>query len=143
MKINKFDKFLNEAIREDEHSYLNDNLYNGESPEDEDGYHDQSEDTYDEDMTDLIDLFKRLFHNSGVENVEIEGIPDEIEMYFTLNYRERLRDMVKIFEVLSKISKDILPQFDNETDLWVDRSGNPLLTVTFVVNNSLRDSIPF
>lgn len=159
MKINNYIKFLKEAVRDDEYSYLNDDLDNFnknmgsrwddstyDSPEDEYGYYDQSDDEYysdEEGMSDLINLFNQLFDNSGIYNVDIEGTPKEINMYFTLNYREKLRDIVSIFEVLSKIKRDILPQFDNETDLWVNKKGNPLLTVTFQYSEDLDDGAPF
>lgn len=156
MKISNYIQFLKEDIRDDDYSYLNDDLaqFNkmGDrwddstySPEDEYGYHDQYEDDEDsEGMYDLINLFKQMFYNSSIENVEIEGTPKEIVMYFTLHYKERLRDIVKIFDVLSKIKKDILPQFDSEIDLWRDKKGNPLLTVTFEYNEGLDDdNAPF
>jgi hypothetical protein len=160
MKINNYIKFLKEAVRDDEYSYLNDDLedFNKEmgsrwddstydSPEDEYGYYNDNDDnddyTDEEGMSDLINLFNQLFDNSGIYNVNIEGTPKEINMYFTLNYREKLRDIVAIFEVLSKIKRDILPQFDNETDLWIDKKGNPLLTVTFQYSEDLDDGAPF
>lgn len=159
MKINNYIKFLKEAVRDDEYSYLNDDLENFnkemgsrwddstyDSPEDEYGYYNEDDDddyyTDEEGMSDLINLFNQLFDNSGIYNVNIEGTPKEINMYFTLNYREKLRDIVAIFEVLSKIKRDILPQFDNETDLWIDKKGNPLLTVTFQYSEDL-DGAPF
>jgi len=158
MRINNYIKFLKEAIRDDEYSYLNDDLDNFNksmgsrwddstySPEDEYGYYNDDDDdnyyTDEEGMSDLINLFNQLFDNSGIYNVNIEGTPKEINMYFTLNYREKLRDIVAIFEVLSKIKRDILPQFDNETDLWIDKKGNPLLTVTFQYSEDL-DGAPF
>lgn len=160
MKINNYIKFLKEAVRDDEYSYLNDDLENFnkemgsrwddstyDSPEDEYGYYNDDDDdnyyTDEEGMSDLINLFNQLFDNSGIYNVNIEGTPKEINMYFTLNYREKLRDIVAIFEVLSKIKRDILPQFDNETDLWIDKKGNPLLTVTFQYSEDLDGGAPF
>jgi len=155
MKINNYIKFLKEAVRDDEYSYLNDDLENFnkemdsrwddstyDSPEDEYGHYNDNDDHYtdEEGMSDLINLFNQLFDNSGIYNVNIEGTPKEINMYFTLNYREKLRDIVAIFEVLSKIKRDILPQFDNETDLWVDKKGNPLLSVTFQYSEDLDDN---
>lgn len=155
MKINNYIKFLKEAVRDDEYSYLNDDLENFnkemdsrwddstyDSPEDEYGHYNDNDDHYtdEEGMSDLINLFNQLFDNSGIYNVNIEGTPKEINMYFTLNYREKLRDIVAIFEVLSKIKRDILPQFDNETDLWIDKKGNPLLSVTFQYSEDLDDN---
>lgn len=159
MKINNYIKFLKEDVRDDEYSYLNDDLENVnknmgsrwddstyESPEDEYGYYNEDDDDYysdEEGMSDLINLFNQLFDNSSIYNVDIEGTPKEINMYFTLNYREKLRDIVSIFEVLSKIKKDILPQFDSETDLWINKKNEPLLTVTFQYNEDLDDGAPF
>lgn len=156
MKLNNYTKFIKEAIRDDDYSYLNDDLEKFNkmdnrwddstySPEDEYGYHDQYDEEEDsEGIYDLINLFKQMFYNSSIENVEIEATTKEIVMYFTLHYKERLRDIVKIFDVLSKIKKDILPQFDSEIDLWKDKKGNPLLTVTFEYDEGLDDdNAPF
>lgn len=149
MKLKKYIKFVKEAIREDENSYLND--LGGErwddstyGPEDEYGYEEQGDDYSDEEgMSELIDLFNRLFDNHGIYGVDIEGTPKEINMYFTLKYKERLRTMVSIFEVLSKIKKDILPQFDSETDLWIDRKEDTVLSVIFEYNQNLESGFPF
>lgn len=149
MKLNNYTKFLKEAIRDDEYSYLNDDLPFNKMDDrwDDSTYmseYDYKDEEDSEDMHDLINLFKQMFSNSNIDNVEIQGTSKEIIMYFNIHYRERLKDIVKIFDVLSKIKKDILPQFDSDIDLWRDRKGSPLLTITFDYNEGLDDdNAPF
>lgn len=144
MKVNRFDKFINEArIREDEFSHFNDRddedddlPYDNELPyeypeedDDRDAFFDDSEKN--DDLSDMFNLFIQLFNNRGIEYVEISGNVDEIVMEFNLNYREKLDDMINIFEVLMKINLDILDQYETTTDLWVNKKQDPLLTVTY------------
>lgn len=127
MKLDKYNKFLKEAIRDDEYSYLNDDLSdNWDDSTQDDNYVNEGED-----ISDLVNLFNKLFDNSGIYDVNIEGTITDLNIDFNLNHRENLRYIVSIFEVLSKIKRDILPQFESQTDLWIDRSGYPLLSVVF------------
>lgn len=127
MKLDKYTKFLKEAIRDDEYSYLNDDLTdNWDDSTQDDNYVSEGED-----ISDLVNLFNKLFDNSGIYDVNIEGTITDLNIDFSLNHRENLRYIVSIFEVLSKIKRDILPQFESQTDLWIDRSGYPLLSVVF------------
>lgn len=127
MKLDKYTKFLKEAIRDDEYSYLNDDLTdNWDDSTQDDNYVNEGED-----ISDLVNLFNKLFDNSGIYDVNIEGTITDLNIDFSLNHRENLRYIVSIFEVLSKIKRDILPQFESQTDLWIDRSGYPLLSVVF------------
>lgn len=155
MKINKYNSFINENTRDDEYSYLNDKLdlnsrWNDstyDSYEDE-GFYNDSEDEDDnyenEDMEHLLYLLRKMFNNSGIDNVEITNKKMDLTIYVELRSREKLRDIIKVFEVVNKLKKDILPQYDSEFDMWKTKKGSPLLTFDFYYNEGLDDdNVPF
>lgn len=155
MKINKYNSFINENTRDDEYSYLNDKLdlnsrwddSTYDSYEDE-GFYNDSEDEDDnyenEDMEHLLYLLRKMFNNSGIDNVEITNKKMDLTIYVELRYREKLRDIIKVFEVVNKLKKDILPQYDSEFDMWETKKGSPLLTFDFYYNEGLDDdNVPF
>lgn len=155
MKINKYNSFINENTRDDEYSYLNDKLdlnsrwddSTYDSYEDE-GFYNDSEDEDDnyenEDMEHLLYLLRKMFNNSGIDNVEITNKKMDLTIYVELRSREKLRDIIKVFEVVNKLKKDILPQYDSEFDMWKTKKGSPLLTFDFYYNEGLDDdNVPF
>lgn len=127
MKIDKYNKFIKENTREDEYSYLNDELdmWNAGSDYDDDDYDDN------EDMEHLLYLLRQMFNNSGISNVEITNKKMDLIIYIRLRTRENLKDIVKIFEVINKLKRDILPQYESEYDLWRTKGNSPLLTFNF------------
>lgn len=155
MKINKYNSFINENTRDDEYSYLNDKLdlnsrwddSTYDSYEDE-GFYNDSEDEDDnyenEDMEHLLYLLRKMFNNSGIDNVEITNKKMDLTIYVELRSREKLRDIIKVFEVVNKLKKDILPQYDSEFDMWKTKKGSPLLTFNFYYDEGLDDdNVPF
>lgn len=143
MKINKYNIFLKENLREDEFSHLNDrwddSTYDPNS--DEGFYNDDFDDNYeeDDDMDNLLYLLRKMFYNSGIENVIISNKKMDLTIYVELEREERLKDIIKVFEVVNKLKKDILPQYDSEFDMWKTKKGNPLLTFTFYYDEGLDD----
>jgi hypothetical protein len=148
MKINKFNIFL-EAIRKDEYSYLNDDL---DSNRWDDSTYDPYDDDYNvddnelesDDLQHLQYLLRQMFRNSGIDNVDVSGTARQISISIYLTYKERLRNIIKIIEVVNKIKKDILPQYDSEVDIWRTKDYKPLLTFTFNYDEGLDDdNAPF
>jgi hypothetical protein len=142
MKVNKYNNFLKENIREDELSYLNDRWDDSTY----DPYSD-SQDYYNgdnEDMEHLLYLLRKMFHNSGIDNVDITNKKMDLTIYVELRTREKLRDIIKVFEVVNKLKRDILPQYDSEFDMWKTKKGSPLLTFNFYYDEGLDDdNVPF
>lgn len=155
--------------RDDEHSYLNDGLtgnnsrwddstYDPYEEEDDDSYHNdpgyrklhddddeykgefEEDDINQDDMDHLIYLLRTMFRNSGVENVRIDNDKGlDISIYCTLERKERLKDIVKIFEVVNKLKRDILSQYDSEFDTWTNIKGQPMFVFSFEYNEGLGD----
>jgi hypothetical protein len=167
MKINNFKVFLKENISDDEYSYLNDDLdgnkldkdpyydstydpYNDpySSYSEDDGYEDDDyeddDDIKSDDLQHLHYLLRQMFRNSGINNVDIGGTANQISINVQLSHRDRLRNIVKIIEVVNKIKKDILPQYDSDVEMWRTKHYIPLLMFTFYYNEGLEDDIvPF
>jgi len=153
MKVNKYNSFIKENIREDEYSHLNDDLDRWDDstydPYSDDGfYNDDSEYDdnldQDDDMDHLLYLLRKMFHNSGIDNVEITNKKMDLTIYVELRSRERLKDVIKVFEVVNKLKRDILPQYDSEFDMWKTKKGSPLLTFNFYYDEGLDDdNVPF
>jgi len=153
MKVNKYNSFIKENIREDEYSHLNDDLDRWDDstydPYSDDGFYNDDSDyddnlDQDDDMDHLLYLLRKMFHNSGIDNVEITNKKMDLTIYVELRSRERLKDVIKVFEVVNKLKRDILPQYDSEFDMWKTKKGSPLLTFNFYYDEGLDDdNVPF
>ena len=127
MKINKYNSFIKEDRDEWDDSYnsYDDNKYNID-----DVNYDEDDDD-DDDMEHLLYLLRKMFNGAGINNVEVTNKKMDLTVYIELKSRERLRDIIKIFEVVNKLKKDILVQYDSEFDMWSTRKSNPILTFSF------------
>jgi hypothetical protein len=153
MKVNKYNSFIKKNIREDEYSHLNDDLDRWDDstydPYSDDGFYNDDSDyddnlDQDDDMDHLLYLLRKMFHNSGIDNVEITNKKMDLTIYVELRSRERLKDVIKVFEVVNKLKRDILPQYDSEFDMWKTKKGSPLLTFNFYYDEGLDDdNVPF
>jgi hypothetical protein len=168
MEIKKYKKFLEEKendfnYREDEHSHLNDDLNSRwddstyDPWEDDPGFRqlhsdepkgtfrdEELEDDVDgNDMDHLVYLLRTMYKNSGIDvQIDYKGL--DIMIYCVMSYKERLKDIISVFEVSNKLKKDILPQYDSEFEMWETRKGQPLLIFNFYYKEGLRDdNMPF
>jgi hypothetical protein len=172
MDIKRYKKFLEDKendfnYREDEHSHLNDELNSRwddstyDPYDDNDYYNDpgyrklhsssfrdeeyEDDDVEQDDMQHLLYLLRTMFKNSGVDNVRIDNDRGlDILIYCTLERKERLKDVIRVFEVVNKLKKDILAQYDTEYDVWQNRKGQPMFVFSFEYNEGLDDdNMPF
>ena len=85
-----------------------------------------------------------MFNNSGIENVYVENKKMDITISVEMRRRERLRDIIKVFEVSNKLKKDILAQYDSEFGMWETKDGRPMLVFNFYYDEGLEDDmLPF
>lgn len=137
--MKNWNKFL-EAIREDEYSHLNDKL-NDKLTDDPafDYLNDDSDDYRGEegDMKHLINLLTTMFKNSGIE-AEVEYKDLDIMIYIVMNEKERLKDIINVFEVGAKLKKDILPQYISEVVMWETKSGDPMIALNFMYDDGTK-----
>lgn len=170
MNIKKYKRFLEDKdinYRDDEHSYLNDDLNSRWDDSTYDPYADdefyndpgykklnqstfrdeeyEDDDVEQDDIQHLLYLLRTMFKNSGVDNVRIDNDRGlDILIYCTVERKERLKDIIRIFEVVNKLKKDILLQYDTEYDIWQNRKGQPMFVFSFEYNEGLDDdNMPF
>jgi hypothetical protein len=66
-------------------------------------------------------------------NVENSGLDLSITAQFAR--RESLSDIVKVFEVVKKIKKDILAQYSSSYEIWETKQGTPMITFEFMLED--------
>lgn len=157
MKLSKYNNFSeSNDWYKDEEDFFNkwdkDNQFNEEEDEfttllkkhmelddyTEDDYQDER-DIEDDDMGNLLYLLRSMFRNSGIDEVYIENKKMDITISVQLRKRERLKDIIKVFEVANKLKRDILAQYDSEFEMWETKEGSPLLVFNFMYDEGLYD----
>lgn len=142
-KINKFNRFV-ERIDDDSWSSIENDWNNDDSTDyyDKDYYgHDIDNDSpdYDDDKEDGMEnikyLLRKMFKNKGLEKYVINSRGFDIEITIIVNEKERLSDIVNMFDLLNKLKKDILPQYESEFDMWTNRKGDQVFEVIFLYDD--------
>jgi hypothetical protein len=135
MKLKKFNQlFEREGFDDiDGYDYEDDYDYSRE-----DEYKGEDEDDSDDDMSHLCYLLRSMFNNSNVDvNVENSGLDLSITAQFAR--RESLSDIVKVFEIVRKIKKDVLGQYSSSYEIWETKSGSPMITFEFMLEDEDND----
>jgi len=131
MKLKKFNQLFEregfddiyEPFDYDDDDYRYDKEYKGED-----------EDDSDDDMSHLCYLLRSMFNNSNVDvNVENSGLDLSITAQFAR--RESLSDIVKVFEIVRKIKKDVLAQYSSSYEMWETKTGTPMITFEFMLDD--------
>lgn len=138
--------------REDDDSWMNDKLDKKSNKDLDDWEYNYDDDStsYDDDIDDDDDvetlnaLLRKMFRNSGIDNVIVETIKMDITITITLNRREELKQVIKIFEVANKLKKDILAQYDSEVEMYdswdkLDKMSKPTVVFSFLYDEGLYD----
>ena len=131
MKLKKFNQLFEregfddiyEPFDYDDDDYRYDKEYKGED-----------EDDSDDDMSHLCYLLRSMFNNSNVDvNVENSGLDLSITAQFAR--RESLSDIIKVFEIVRKIKKDVLAQYSSSYEMWETKTGTPMITFEFMLDD--------
>lgn len=131
MKLKKFNQlFEREGFDDiDGYDYEDDYDYSRE-----DEYKGDDDDDSDDDMSHLCYLLRSMFNNSNVDvNVENSGLDLSITAQFAR--RESLSDIVKVFEIVRKIKKDVLAQYSSSYEIWETKTGTPMITFEFMLDD--------
>ena len=143
MKIRKFEQY--ESPWEDDDDELFGRPNYGKKDTQKDIYGDDpdmtnfEEDLEDDDMQHLSYLLRTMFRNSGFDDIEIETEGLDITIHCYLRKRERLKDIIKAFEVANKLKNDILAQYDSEFEMWETKDKEPILAFFFTYGEGLDD----
>lgn len=137
--INKYNKFF-ERVDDDswegdwddiqsEFQELQHNFADYDNKDAEDAYNaynEDSDDEDDEDMDHLKYLLRSMFKNKGFESISITNEGLNINIRCMLSHREKLSDLVSLFDIINKLKSDILPQYECEFDMWYNKQGQTL-----------------
>ena len=104
----------------------------------EDSAYDESDNEQVEQLKHFVGL---LFKNSGISAYDVEADGLNFNVYIQLNMTEKLKNIVKMLEVCKKLHTDVLIQYRVEVDLWETKTGLPLFTISFLLDED-GDDIP-
>jgi hypothetical protein len=98
----------------------------------------------DSDMDNLLYLLRTMFKNKGIKNVYVENDELDISISVTMNMKEKIENIISVFDTAKRLKRDILPQYDSEFEMWETKDGRPLLTFNFYYGEGLEDdNTPF
>jgi hypothetical protein len=109
-----------------------------------------SNDRYDEEDVDEDDEEDYLCYliRSMFSNYDIEALVERKDLDITINVflqrKEKMANILKIFDIIYKMRKDILPEYYSQIELFETRMGEPVLCFEF--KNELegkKDGLPF
>ena len=96
------------------------------------------EDIEDDDMAQLKYLLRGMFKNKGFHNVSITNDSLDLTIRCNLSHRERLSDLISLFDLVNKLKTDILPQYDSDYDTWESQRGQ-VMEFSFYYDEGLND----
>jgi hypothetical protein len=132
MKLKKFNQlFEREGFDDIDNPFYDD--FDDDDYNSKDEYNGEDEDS-DDDMEHLCYLLRQMFNNSNFDvNVENSGL--DLSMTVQFERKESLKDVIKLFEIVKKIKKDILPQYESSYEMWETKSGRPMITFDFTLDD--------
>ena len=125
----------------DDESYYNDDDYLFGIPDTSKKVTKDEEDELigDSDMDNLLYLLRTMFKNKGIKNVYVENDELDISISVTMNMKEKIENIISVFDTAKRLKRDILPQYDSEFEMWETKDGRPLLTFNFYYGEGLED----
>jgi hypothetical protein len=142
-KLTDFKKFI-ERIDDDAWSSTENDWSNDDVDHYDDEYYghnytkkdtDDDEDDSDSGMEHIKYLLRTMFKNKGIDNYYINSKNLDIEISIIMRDRERLSDVVNLFDILKKLKKDILPQYESEFNMWTNRKNEQVLEAVFLYDD--------
>ena len=126
----------------DDESYYNDDDYLFGRPDNSKKVTKEDEEDEligDSDMDNLLYLLRTMFKNKGIKNVYVENDGLDISISVTMNNKEKIENIISVFDTAKRLKRDILPQYDSEFEMWETNDGKPLLTFNFYYGEGLED----
>jgi len=153
MKINNLHKYIlkiNETNWDDARNYsYDDDDFDSDVPKWSEEEEEEEESYFSEEPTDgdeedhLCYLIRSMFSNYGI-NAQVERDELDITVFVFLEMKERMKNILKTFDVVHKLKKDILPQYDSEMELYESKQGYPIFKFDFFYGTGDKDdNLPF
>jgi hypothetical protein len=136
MKLKKFNQLFEREGFDDIDGYDYEDDYDDyDYGHNKDAYKGEDEDEdSDDDMSHLCYLLRSMFGNSNIDvDVENKGLDLSIIAHFAR--RESLSDIVKVFEIVRKIKKDVLAQYSSSYEMWETKQGVPVISFDFILDD--------
>ena len=130
MKLKKFNQLFEREGFDDIDGY-DDDAYDYSR---EDEYQGEDEDESDDDMSHLCYLLRSMFNSSNID-VDVENKGLDLSIIAQFSRRESLSDIVKVFEIVKKIKKDILAQYSSSYEIWETKKGVPVISFDFLLED--------
>ena len=135
-KLKKYDQFINEKLE----GYPNDGW-------DDDDYEEESNT---DDIDNLKYLLRKMITQAGIKNCEVTNTGMTLKVQITpttygmIDYFYKLDEVINIYELIKKIDKDVLVDFDLECDIWETKKLEPLFIFNFYSSDEYDDEgLPF
>ena len=135
-KLKKYDQFINEKLE----GYPNDGW-------DDDDYEEESNT---DDIDNLKYLLRKMITQAGIKNCEVTNTGMTLKVQITpttygmIDYFYKLDEVINIYELIKKIDKDVLVDFDLECDIWETKKLEPLFIFNFYSSDDYDDEgLPF
>ena len=130
MKLKNFNQlFEREGFDDiDEYDYKDDYSRKENDDDDDD----------DDDMSHLCYLLRSMFSNINID-VDVDNSGLDLSIIAQFSRKESLSDIVKVFEVVKKIKKDILAQYSSYYEMWETKTGTPMITFEFMLEDEDND----
>lgn len=135
MKLKKFYLFEDREGFDDIYDPYDD--YEDEFYNDDDSYNPEDDEESD-DVDHLCYLLRQMFYNIGIDYVNVESNGLDISISVQFNRKEQLKDIVKVFGLIKKIKKDILAQYEDSYEIWETKSGQPVITFEFNLDDGKK-----
>jgi FtsZ-interacting cell division protein YlmF len=153
MKINNLQRYilkLNETNWDDARNYsYDDDDYDKDSPkyeeeeEEEESYFSEEPSDDDDEEDHLCYLIRSMFSNSSII-AQVERDDLDITVFVFPQKKERMKNILKTFDVVHKLKTDILPQYDSEMELYESKQGYPIFKFDFFYGSGDKDdNLPF
>lgn len=86
----------------------------------------------------LCYLIRSMFGNYGLSTT-VERNDLDISVYVYLQRKEKMKNVLKAFDVVYKMRRDILPQYQSEFELYESKQGMPILSFDFYYSDREED----
>jgi hypothetical protein len=91
----------------------------------------------DDDMEHITSVLRQMIRAQKLEQFNLSYQENyDFMIEFVLKDKEPFTKMVKILDLMKKINKDILVNYECAIDLWKTKKNKPLLTVDFYYKSS-------
>lgn len=140
-KLNALPK--HEEEEEDEEDYVpdtgnakDDTVWPDEEEEDDDVEEEDPNFEGKEDMEHLLYLIREVLKGSGIEDIFVSNKEYDISIMVAFNKKEKLGDIIKVFETIRKVRKDLLNQYSTDFEICEAKDGSPLMIFNFDIDDS-------